>query len=200
MKDLSPVFDVLLLHHAGGDILRTYFIYHEVVEVQDSFRVWKQTCKPFTSADLEMPVILELPWLQRNKLRVDFTNLSVQWRSDAENSLTTLLLEENTIEGLARKLENLRVNYIVQELQVADPDEQEDSAMLIPEAYKSLAEVFSETQAGILPPHHKGDHSIDLLKGTTPPFDSMYNLFTKELAVLQEYLNINLINRFIQPL
>ena len=79
-------------------------------------------------------------------------------------------------------------------------DEQEDSATLIPEAYKSLAEVFSETQAGILPPHCKRDHSIDLLEGTTSPFNSMYNLFMKELAVLQKYLNINLINRFIQPL
>ena len=99
-----------------------------------------------------------------------------------------------------RKLRNLRVNYIVQELQIADSNEQEDSATLIPEAYKSLTEVFSETQVRILPSHCKEDHSIDLLKGTTPPFESMYNLFTKELAVLQEYLNINLINRFIQPL
>ena len=111
----------------------------------------------------------------------------------------TLLLEENIIEGLMRKLENLRVNYMVQELQVADSDEQEDSATLIPEAYKSLVEVFSETQAGILPSHCKENHSIDLLKGTTLPFDSMYNLSTKELTVLQKYLNINLINEFIQP-
>ena len=200
MKDLSPVFNALPLHHAGGDTLQTYFIYHKVVEVQDSFEVWKQICKPFTFTDLEMPVILRLSWLQRNNLRVDFTNLSVQWRSDAGNFLTTLLLEENIIEGLARKLRNLRVNYIVQRLQVADSDELKDSVTLIPEAYKSLTEVFSETQAGILPPHCKGDHSIDLLEGTTLPFDSIYNLFMKELAVLQKYLDINLINEFIQPL
>ena len=111
----------------------------------------------------------------------------------------TLLLKKNIIEGLARKLKDLRVNYMMQELQVADSDEQEDSAMLIPEAYKSLAEVFSETQAGILPSHHKEDHSIDLLKGTTLPFSPMYNLSAKELTVLQEYLNINLTNGFIQP-
>ena len=111
----------------------------------------------------------------------------------------TLLLEENIIEGLMRKLRDLKVNYIVQEFQVADSDELENSATLIPEAYKSLTEVFSETQAGILPPHCKGDHSIDLLEGTTLPFDSMYNLSTKKLAVLQKYLNINLTNEFIQP-
>ena len=98
-----------------------------------------------------------------------------------------------------RKLRNLRVNYMMQELQVADSDEQENSATLIPEAYKSLTEVFSETQAGILSSHCKGDHLIDLLEGTTSSFSSMYNLSAKELAVLQKYLNINLINRFIQP-
>ena len=76
------------------------------------------------------------------------------------------------------------MNYIMQELQVADPDELKDSATLIPEAYKSLTEVFSETQAGILPFHHKEDHSIDLLEGTTLPFNPMYNLFTKKLTVL----------------
>ena len=200
MKDLSPVFNVLLLYYAGGNTLQTYFIYYEVVEVQDLFGVWKQTCKPLPPADLEMPVILELPWLQRNNSRVDFTNLTVQWRSDAGDSLTTLLLEENIIEGLIRKLEDLRVNYIMQGLQVTDSDEQEDSAMLIPEAYKSLVEVFLETQMEILPSHCKEDHSIDLLEGTTLPFKPIYNLFTKELAVLQKYLNINLTNEFIQPL
>ena len=99
-----------------------------------------------------------------------------------------------------RKLRDLKMNYIVQELQVTDSDEQENSATLISEAYKSLTEVFSETQAGILPSYHKGNHLIDLLEGTTSSFRSMYNLSAKELAVLQKYLNINLINRFIQPL
>ena len=37
VEDLSSVFNVLPLHHAGGDTLQTYFIYHKVVEVQDSF-------------------------------------------------------------------------------------------------------------------------------------------------------------------
>ena len=60
VKDLLPVFDMLSLCYAEGDTLWTYFIYHKVVKVQDSFEVWKQTCKSFTSADLEMPVILRL--------------------------------------------------------------------------------------------------------------------------------------------
>ena len=111
----------------------------------------------------------------------------------------TLLLKEIIIKGLTRKLRDLRVNYIMQELQVVNLDEQKNSATLIPEAYKSLTEVFSETQVRILPPYHKEDHSIDLLEGITSSFKSMYNLSVKKLTVLQNYLNINLINRFIQP-
>ena len=88
----------------------------------------------------------------------------------------------------------------MQKLQVANSDELENSATLIPEAYKSLTEVFSETQVRILPSHYKGDHSIDLLEGTTLSFEPMYNLSTKKLTVLQKYLNINLINEFIQSL
>ena len=73
---------------------------------------------------------------------------------------------------------------MMQELQITDSDEQKNSATLVSEAYKSLIEVFSETQTGILPSHCKGDHSIDLLEGTTLSFKSMYNLSTKELTVL----------------
>ena len=79
-------------------------------------------------------------------------------------------------------------------------NEQENSATLIPEAYKSLTEVFSETQMRILSSHYKEDHSIDLLEEITPSFKSIYNLSAKKLTVLQKYLNINLINEFIQPL
>ena len=88
---------------------------------------------------------------------------------------------------------------MMQGLQIANLDEQENSAMLIPEAYKSLTEVFLEIQAGILPSYCKDNYSINLLEGTTLSFRSMYNLSTKKLTVLQKYLNINLINDFIQP-
>ena len=83
---------------------------------------------------------------------------------------------------------------------MVDLNNLESSTNLIPEVYQSLTEVFLETQAETLPPHYKEDYSIDLLEGTTPPFSPMYNLSAKELAVLQEYLNINLANEFIQPL
>ena len=85
----------------------------------------------------------------------------------------------------------------MQGLQVVDLDHLESSINLIPEVYQSLIEVFSETQAETLPPHCKGDYSIDLLEGTTPPFSPIYNLSAKELAVLWEYLDINLANGFI---
>ena len=82
---------------------------------------------------------------------------------------------------------------------MTDFNEQKNFTTLISEAYKSLTEVFSETQTGILPSYCKGDHSINLLEEITLSFKSMYNLSAKKLTVLQKYLNINLINEFIQP-
>ena len=83
----------------------------------------------------------------------------IQWRLNAENFLTTLLLEEIIIKDLMRKLRDLKVNYIMQRLQVADLDEQENFTTLISKAYKSLIEVFSETQIKILPSYHKEDYA-----------------------------------------
>ena len=91
------------------------------------------------------------------------------------------------------------MNYIMQKLQMTDFNEQKNFTTLISEAYKSLTEIFLENQTGILPSYYKGDHSINLLKRITLSFKSIYNLSVKKLTVLQKYLNINLINRFIQP-
>lgn len=108
--------------------------------------------------------------------------------------------EETTWDSLTRKLKDLQMNYMVQELQVVESDDLNSSGVVISEAYCGLAEVFSEIQAETLSPHCKGDHAIELLERTTLPFELMYNLSVKELKVLQKYLNTNLENRFIQPL
>ncbi len=91
------------------------------------------------------------------------------------------------------------MNYIVQGLQVVDSDEMKSSETIISKAYHRLTEIFLEIQTETLPPHHKGNYAIELLKETTLPFEPMYNLSVKELEVLHSYLDTNLENGFIQP-
>ena len=127
-------------------------------------------------------------------------NLIVQWRTVAENNQFSSLSENNLWDSLMRKLRDLQINYIVQRLQVIDSEDQKNLSALISEVYCKLTEVFSEAQTETLSLHHKGDHAIELLERTTLSFKSMYNLSVKELKVLQQYLDVNLKNNFIQPL
>ena len=99
-----------------------------------------------------------------------------------------------------RKLRDLQMNYIVQRLQVIDSEDQKSLSDLILKAYCKLTEIFSEAQTETLSLHCKENYAIKLLKKTTLSFKSMYNLFIKKLKVLQQYLDVNLQNEFIQSL
>ena len=81
-----------------------------------------------------------------------------------------------------------------------DLKDQKSLSALISEVYCKLTEIFSEAQIKTLSLHYKENHAIELLERTTLSFESMYNLFVKELKVLQQYLDVNLKNDFIQPL
>jgi hypothetical protein len=50
----------------------------------------------------------------------------------------------------------------------------------------------------LLPQHYSYNCTIDLQKGTQPPFGPIYNLSQNELAALQEYLDENLAKNFIR--
>ena len=81
-----------------------------------------------------------------------------------------------------------------------DSEDQKSSSALIWKVYCKLTEIFSEAQTKTLSLHCKKNHAIELLERTTLSFESMYNLFTKKLKVLQQYLDVNLKNKFIQSL
>ena len=115
-ESIISVFKVPSFQHTDSQLLQTYFIYHEKVKVENSFRDWKQTHKPFISADLKMSLILELSWLQWNNLKVDFINLTVQWNSAVNVNQLFTDTEEIIWNSLTKKLRNLQMNYIVQNL------------------------------------------------------------------------------------
>ena len=54
----------------------------------------------------------------------------------------------------------------------------------VPKAYHDYLDVFSESQANILPPHRKYDLSIPLQPGAAPPWGPIYSMSTPELTVL----------------
>ena len=55
--------------------------------------------------------------------------------------------------------------------------------------YLYLKKLFDNEKAEVLPEQNQKDHVIDLMKNTESSYMSLYNLFQKELAELQHYLN-----------
>jgi len=70
----------------------------------------------------------------------------------------------------------------------------------IPDCYKDLAQVFSETEPTKLPPHRGHlDHHIHLEEGAKPVYGPIYNLSELELKVLKSYLAEKMKMGFIRP-
>ena len=69
----------------------------------------------------------------------------------------------------------------------------------VPLEYHDYLDVFSETQANVLPPHRKYDLEIPLHPGTEPPWGPIYPMSALELAEMKTYVKNYLANGFIRP-
>ena len=69
----------------------------------------------------------------------------------------------------------------------------------IPEEYHDFADVFSKSNASVLPPHREFDLKIELEEGATPLPGRLYSLSPFELNTLREFIDENLSTGFIHP-
>ena len=69
----------------------------------------------------------------------------------------------------------------------------------VPQAYHDYLDVFSESQANVLPPHRKYDLDIQLLPDSAPPFGPIYPMSAPENIEMKRYLQAYLANGFIRP-
>ena len=68
----------------------------------------------------------------------------------------------------------------------------------VPKEYHDYADVFSEGEAKVLPPHRSYDHKIDTVDNEDPPFGKIYNMSTNELEALKSYIDEMLAKGFIR--
>ena len=68
----------------------------------------------------------------------------------------------------------------------------------IPEEYHDFADIFSKSNASVLPPHREFDLKIELEEGATPPPRRLYSLSLFELNTLREFIDENLSTSFIR--
>ena len=67
----------------------------------------------------------------------------------------------------------------------------------IPEEFHDFADVFSKSNASVLPPHREFNLKIELEEGATPPPKRLYSLSPFKLNTLQEFIDENLSISFI---
>ncbi len=60
---LRTLFPARAAKQAGGELLKTYLVFHEQLQITDSFGIHLDARDPLTSANIEVPLILGLPWL-----------------------------------------------------------------------------------------------------------------------------------------
>ena len=69
----------------------------------------------------------------------------------------------------------------------------------VPKVYHDYLDVFSESQANVLPPHRKYDLDITLLPDSAPPWGPIYSMSAPENIEMKRYLKAYLANGFIRP-
>ncbi len=76
---LRPLFLTRAATQAGGIPLKTYSVFHERLQITDSFSAYFDVRDPLTSANIEVPIILGLPWLLHHKLILNFLSMTIKW-------------------------------------------------------------------------------------------------------------------------
>ena len=176
---------------AGGITIKTYLVFHERLQITDSFSAHLDVQEPLTSANIEVPLILGLPWLQHQNPILIFDPMTIQWRDSI--STVTDSMEEPLDLGF---LIQIPADFKVMQIQLETLDESLEEPT-ISKAYRNLADIFSPSNANFLRPHRDEDHAIELELEKKQPFDPLYNLSEYQLKTLREYIDKNLANRFI---
>lgn len=129
----------------------------------------------FEVADIaHYPLILGQPWLRKANPAIDWVNQKLTWPTGELLSTRILFRHEAPTEiALA-------------------------GTAPIPDAYLSFSDLFTKSNADILPKHTEWDHEIPLEPGSKPPFGPVFGMSPTELDTLKEYIDDMLKRGFIR--
>ncbi len=190
---LRSLFPTRAATQAGGIPLKRYSVFHEQLQITDSFGIHLDVRDPLTSANIKVTLILGLPWLLHHNPILNFDLMTIHWRVTS-STITDTIEETLDLVSLIQTTADFQVMQV--ELETLD---ESLGIPTIPKVYKNLANVFLLSNANFLPPHRDKNYAIELEPEKTPPFGLLYNLSEYQLKTLCEYIDKNLANRFIRP-
>ena len=166
---LRPLFPAKAANHAGGIALKTYSVFYERLQITDSFGANLDARDPLTSANIDVPLILGLPWLKHHNPILNFDLMTIHWRDSSSMVIDSMekLLNLGFLISIPADFQVMQVKLETLDKSLEEPT--------IPKAYIDLANVFSLSNANSLPPYRDEDHAIELEPGKIPLFDPLYN-------------------------
>jgi transposase InsO family protein len=171
-----------------GEKGHCYGAYKLRMRIADSTGAERMTDDVFFSVDLSgSDVLLGRPWRRKYGIVVDSRN-DLWWFSEPEEMPAARVRDARAFQ---RDLRKAAVVYAVNIKAIQDmPD--------LPEEIKDYSDVITSGDVAHRALPTGVDHAIDLEPGQRPPFRPLYNLSTKELEALREYLDQALKNGWIK--
>ncbi len=177
-----------------------------------------------TKLDKGYSVVLGYNWLVQHNLAIDWIKTKVIFRKPPVflkiNTLEKINKPEpkkiNICQVSAKNLKKLSwepgatmffilklsdspsSNYSIKPIDLRSAELGIDTLTLLPE-YQEFSDMFSGKKANMLPPHQPYDLQINTEGDVKPFYGPIYSLSPPELAALQEFLDENTQNVFIQP-
>ena len=213
---LKVCFTNVGVQKIDGSTLKTFKIVLASFQVKDTLRKAWFFQETFLLADLNIEVVLGMPFLTLSNADIKFAQKELTWRSytttkalpttkrveiiDRKKFAKTTLNEN--VEAFVVHVTSLRLNSIV-----IHPAKKAQIALLfakkvqIPIKYSDFLDIFLEEKALILPEATKmNQYAIELQEGQQPPYRPIYSLGPVELKTLKIYIKTNFANSFIRPL
>ncbi len=177
---LQPLFPARAATQAGGIFLKIYLVFHEQSQITDLFGTYLDDQDPLTSANIEIPLIFGLPWLQHYNPILNFDSMTIQWQ-DSSSTVTDKIEEPLDLGSLTQIPTDFQVMQV--QLETLDKFFEEPT---ISKTYRDLANVFLPSNANSLPTNRDKDQVIELEPRKIPPFSPFYNLFEYQLKIPRE--------------
>ena len=150
---------------------------------------------------LSFPLVIGLPWLEHHNPDVDWKARNLRFSNcSCEAGIVSGGIDLASPDVLSFVASVIRFGEGFEDDDIFDHDVNlfEDLTRL-PECYTEFKDVFSETNADILPEHRRFDCEIELKSlDAVPPFRPIYNLGEADRTELKKYIEDMLAKGFIR--
>ena len=195
--------------------LQTFDVHFFLINVLDINGVFRFFEEFFMKISMQNDLILEMLWFSIAKSQVSWINKSIEWPMNFITLFTTHRVDVLDPNDFAEKTMNddnaayvFHIWTVVDDMKNVHSSrkiqisliaaKKLDETIEISKAWLKHSDIFDDEKTYQLPKHDPIDHAIDLKKGKTLSYDSIYFLFEEELKVLKQYIDRHLVIEFIR--